>query len=124
MKELNRLVYKFLWNGPDKTTRLSTINDYAKGGLTMIDLDCMIKSLRLAWLHRIYNVTKGLSHLLTKFGGLFLFNCNYDVKDISVSSLFYSQLLKWWSDFREDFASAKDWHNIIWNNRDIRIFFL
>ena len=127
VKELNRLVYKFLWNGPDKTTRLSTINDYAKGGLRMIDvLDCMIKSLRLAWLHRIYNVTKGpwkwyLSHLLTKFGGLFLFNCNYDVKDISVPSLFYSQLLKWWSDFREDFASAKDWHNIIWNNRDIRI---
>ena len=24
VKELNRLVYKFLWNGPDKTTRLST----------------------------------------------------------------------------------------------------
>ena len=62
-----------------------------------------------------------LDHLLTKFGGLFLFNCNYDVKDISVPSLFYSQLLKWWSDFREDFSSAKDWHNIIWNNRDIRI---
>ena len=55
--------------------------------------------------------------LLTNFGGLFLFNCNYDVKDISVPSLFYSQLLKWWSDFRKDFASAKDWHNIIWNNR-------
>jgi len=33
VKELNRLVYKFLWNGTDKTTRLLTINDYAKGGL-------------------------------------------------------------------------------------------
>jgi len=65
-----------LWNGTDKATRLSTINDYAKGGLKMIDLDCMIKSLRLAWLRRIYNVTEGpwkwcLSHLLAKFGGLF-----------------------------------------------------
>ena len=55
----------------------------------MIDLDCMIKYLRLAWLQRIYNVTKGpwkwyLSRLLTKFGGLFLFNCNYDVNDLSV----------------------------------------
>ena len=58
--------------------------------------------------------------LLTKFGGLFLFNCNYDVNDLSVPSLFYFQLLKWWSEFREDFASVKDWHNIIWNNRDIR----
>ena len=59
MKDLNRLVYKFLWNGPDKTTPVSTINDYAKGCLRMIDLDCMIKALRLAWLQRIYNVTKG-----------------------------------------------------------------
>ena len=106
VKELNRIVYKFLLNGPDKTTRISTINDYAKGGLRMIDLDCsncIIKSLRLAWLQRIYNVTKGpwkwyCSHLLTKFGGLFLFNCSYDVNDLSVPSLFYFQLLKWWSD--------------------------
>ena len=126
VKELNRLVYKFLWNGTDKATRLSTINDYAKGGLKMIDLDCMIKSLRLAWLQRIYNVTEGpgkwyLSHLLAKFGGLFLLNCNYDAHYLRVPSPFYSQLLTWWSEFREDFASLKDWHNIIWNNRDIRI---
>ena len=84
----------------------------------MIDLDCTMKSLRLAWLQRIYNVTEGpwkwyLSHLLTKFGSLFLFNCNYDVNDLSVPSLFYFQLLKWWSEFREDFALVKDWHIIV-----------
>ena len=126
VKELNRLIYKFLWNGTDKVTRLSTINNYAKGGLKMIDLDCMIKSLRLAWLQRIYNVTEGpwkwyLSHLLAKFGGLFLFNCNYDANDLQVPSLFYSQVLTWWSDLREVFTSSKDWHNIIWNNQDIHI---
>ena len=54
VKELNRLVYRFLWNGTDKLIRLSTINDYAKGGLKMIDLVCMVKSLRLAWLQRVY----------------------------------------------------------------------
>ena len=34
-------VNKFLWNGTDKATRLSTINDYrdAKGGLKTIDLE-------------------------------------------------------------------------------------
>ena len=56
-----------------------------------------------------------------KFGGLFLFNYNYDANDLRVPSLFYSQLLTWWSEFREDFASPKDWHNMIRNNRDIRI---
>ena len=62
---------QILWNGTDKATRPTTINDYPKGGLKMIDLDCMIKSLRLAWLQRIYNVTEGpwkwyLFYLLTK----------------------------------------------------------
>ena len=43
--ELNRVLYNFLWKGTDKVTRLSTINDYEKGGLKMIDLESMIKSL-------------------------------------------------------------------------------
>ena len=34
--ELNRLLYKFLWNGTDKVTRLSTINEFEKGGLRMM----------------------------------------------------------------------------------------
>ena len=57
--ELNRLLYKFLWNGTDKVTRLSTINEFEKGGLRMIDLECMIKSLRLAWLKRIFSENEG-----------------------------------------------------------------
>ena len=57
--EMNRLLYKFLWNGTDKVTRLSTINEFQKGGLKMIDLECMIKSLRLAWLKRIFGENEG-----------------------------------------------------------------
>ena len=31
--ESNRILCKFLWKGTDKVTRLSTINDYEKGGI-------------------------------------------------------------------------------------------
>ena len=48
-------------------------------------------------------------------------NCNYDIKDYLISSQFYHELLLWWSEFRETFASENDWENIIWNNRDVRI---
>ena len=51
----------------------------------------------------------------------FLFRCNYDVKDIPIRSQFYTELLQWWSEFRIEFAAEKDWQNIIWNNKDIRI---
>ena len=115
-----------MWKGTDKVTRLSAINDYEKGGLKMIDIECMIKSLRLAWLKRIFSSNRGtwksyLCHLLVKYGGLFLFNCNFNVNDFSIHSKFYTELLQWWSDFREDFASIKDWNSIIWNNKEIRV---
>ena len=57
--ELNRLLFKFLWNGTDKVIRISTINEYNRDGLKMIDPDCMIKSLRLAWLKRIFSAQGG-----------------------------------------------------------------
>ena len=43
VKELKQLIYKFLWSGKDKVTRLSTINEYNKGSLKMTDLECLIK---------------------------------------------------------------------------------
>ena len=104
IKELNRMLFKFLWKGPDKVTRLSAINEYDNGGLKMIDLESMIKSLRLAWMKRIFGTSEGawksyLSFSLERFG-CFFFYCNYDVKDLYISCQFYSGLLQWWSEFR------------------------
>ena len=50
-----------------------------------------------------------------------LFKCNYNVKDLQITSTFYLELLKWWSELREDNALNNDWHYVIWNNRDFRI---
>ena len=52
---------------------------------------------------------------------VFLFHCNYDIKDVVISSQFYSELLQWWSEFRDDFSSDKLHQNIIWNNKDFRV---
>ena len=76
VKELNQLLFKFLWNGTDKVTRVSVINEYEEGGLKMIDLDSIIKSLRLAWLKRIFNGNNGtwksyLQYLLEPMEGCF-----------------------------------------------------
>ena len=76
IQESNRMLFKFLWKGTDNVTRPSTINDYENGGLKMIDLESMIKSLRLAWIKRIFGKNDGAwkSYLrvsLQRFGGLF-----------------------------------------------------
>ena len=126
IQELNRLIFKFLWKGVDKVTRLSTINDYEKSGLKMIDLETMVKSLRLAWLKRIFSENDGtwrnyLRHVLKCYGGSLLFHCNYNVNDLAIFSQFYTELLQWWAEFRDEFSEEKPWRNIIWNNKDIRI---
>ena len=111
--KLNQLLFKFLWKGTDKATRVSVINDYKKGGVKMIDLESMVKSLRLAWLKWLFNDSNAtwkthLLHLLEPVG-LFFVNCNYEVSDYTISSQFYHELLLWWSEFRESFASKSDW---------------
>ena len=55
IKQVNHIIYTFLWKGKDKVTRLSAINNFEGGGIKMIDIDSMIKALRLAWLKRIFN---------------------------------------------------------------------
>ena len=50
VSQLNQLLFQFLWNGRDKVTRKSAINECSNGGLKMIDFDSMIILLRLAWL--------------------------------------------------------------------------
>ena len=103
VSQLNHLLFQFLWNGPDKVTRRSAINEYSNGGLKMINFDSMIISLRLAWPKRIVSSNDGtwkmfLSYHLERFGGLFLFHCNYDVSILPLNiSLFYLEILQWWS---------------------------
>ena len=36
-------------------------------------------------------------------------------------SLFYLELLQWWSEFRDKFSPEKDWRYILWNNKQILI---
>ena len=55
IKQLNIIIYNFLWNGPDKIARSAAINDIRFGGVNLIDLVTSIRSLRLAWLGRLFS---------------------------------------------------------------------
>ena len=83
-------------------------------------------SLRLAWLKSFFqwdqwNVEKLPEHIVSSVGGLFFFNCNYNISDYTIPSQFYQELLLWWSQFRETFATEEDWKTIIWNNKEIKV---
>ena len=54
------------------------------------------------------------------FWGPLFIHCNYDIKEIHISSKFYSELLQWWSEFRSVFDSRRECQYILWNNKEIR----
>ena len=63
-----------------------------------------------------------LKYNLKRYGGCFLFRCNYDVNDLDSSvSNFYLELLRWWAEFITTFSDVNYSQNVIWNNKDIRI---
>ena len=127
IKDTEKMIYKFLWNGPDKVTRLSVINLLTKGGLNLTNIETHVKALRLSWIPRVLDERAGpwksyfLFHL-QKYRGNLLLKCNYDVKDLNLRlTNFYIQLLTWWADFRNTFSESNYSSYVIWNNNDIRI---
>ena len=59
LRRMERMIYKFLWKGPDKVTRNSVINKLEQGGLNLTDIETQIKALRLSWIPRILDERKG-----------------------------------------------------------------
>ena len=79
-KQMERMLYKFLWKGPDKVTRLSVISSLKNGGLNLTDLETQIKALRLSWIPHVLDEQVGpwksyFEFHLKKYGGSLLLKC-------------------------------------------------
>ena len=52
VKEVNKELYHFIWNGSDKVKRVAFINDLEDGGLKMLDIECTIRAQRIICLKK------------------------------------------------------------------------
>ena len=52
IKEINMLIYRFIWKGNDKIKRSALINDIEEGGLRMLDIPSVILAQRVMLLKR------------------------------------------------------------------------
>ena len=53
VKELNTILFKFLWHGKgEKIKRNTLIKETLKGGVGMLDLTCYLKALKITWVRR------------------------------------------------------------------------
>ena len=58
LKDLNKLLFKFLWSGkPDKLIRTVAYLSVQDGGLGMIDVFEFVNSLKLRWIRNLFDKT-------------------------------------------------------------------
>ncbi len=52
-KQIERLLYKYIWNSHDRIKRNQLINQIEEGGLNMIDIVSQFEALKAVWMNRI-----------------------------------------------------------------------
>ena len=136
LEEINRLLYKFLWNGKgDSIKRSEMINNYANGGLKMLDIKTFNRSLKSIWIKKYLDNSDGkwksyFDHYISKHGGKIIFFGNLNFNDIkhNIKDEFLVEVLNIWveinyKELREDFPNSPLWHNSLIKVANHPIFF-
>ena len=93
----------------------------------MTHLNTFVKALKLTWISRFFQSEEAdwkdsLSKLLSKWGGVpFFLHCNFILKEYKIDSMFYMNILKCWSEIRNEQLITADKAIVIWNNDLIRV---
>ena len=129
LKDLNKLLYSFIWSGgPDKIKRVTINSKYMQGGLKMTNLCNFEKTLKVSWVRKLYThqnsqwfrLLYALYNNIDKvlvFGDLW---CSQFLKKIS--NPFWQNILFEWSDLckRQEITNNTDLlQSCIWYNSKI-----
>lgn len=129
MKEIQDIIFDFVWRGaPDKVRRVTMINTVDRGGLKIIHVDSFANALKTSWIKRYYDPTAigfwkiFFDYHLTPFGKQFLFRCNFKGTDIAhIRNTFIKQICTAWGVANFTIPTSNFGDQIIWNNSLIRI---
>ena len=80
IKRMERMIFKFLWKGPDKVTRNYVTNSVKNGGLNLMDIKTQIKALRLSWIPRILDSTRLV--IQSQIVQSVMQDCQYDLSNL------------------------------------------
>ena len=134
VKDVNKIIFDFIWKGKDKIKRSALISDIEDGGLKAPHLDSIIETQRILCCKKLEsdqpsNWKNILLHYLEPVGGKLILCCDFDLKKLSVKlPAFYEECFKSFAKCsaanhtsiqdqnRQDLSKA-----IVWNNKFICI---
>ena len=134
VKDVNKIIFDFIWKGKDKIKRSALISDNEDGGLKASHLDSIIATQRILCCKKLASDQpsdwkKILLHYLEPVGGKLILCCDFDLKKLPVKlPAFYEECFKSFAKCsaashtsvqdqnRQDLSKA-----IVWNNKFICI---
>ena len=75
IKQVNSIIYNFVWKGRDKTKRLALISDYKDDTQRIMCLKKYSEDYESPW-------KQMLSYFLKDYGGKLLLHCNFSIDDL------------------------------------------
>ena len=67
VKNINKLIYNFIWNSRDRIKRNVLINSIEKGGIGIVDVESKLKALKASWVKRIINKNSNIYEIVNSF---------------------------------------------------------
>ena len=133
MKRIEKLLFNFLWsNKPDKIKRSTMYCSKDDGGINMPSIECQDKSLKVAWIQRIFQ-SRDENWCKTMFrhlppGDLMIFKANLHPCDIVPNTLapksnFWKSVLHSWSEIHYKEVNSRDdiLDQMLWYNSHLKI---
>ena len=98
IRKVDKIVFKFLWNGSEKLKRKTMIQCREDGGLLVPDFDTICNCAMIKWIYRYIHTENSnwkylVNHVLKPVGGDFVFKCNL-AKDESIVQNIVSSVWK------------------------------
>ncbi|XP_077863933.1 uncharacterized protein LOC144348547 [Saccoglossus kowalevskii] len=133
LREINKILYDFLWRGLDRIARHTSIGCKMKGGLNMPDIFTVNKAIRIDWIRRYCDQSIKhpwklfLDKMLKPLGGIhLLLKCNFNIDKLQHKITgFLHTMLKTWTDIKIEIPPTKTNkivnESIIWNNKNITV---
>ena len=100
VKDVNKIIFDFIWKGKDKVKHFALISDIEDGRLKAPHLDSIIETRRVLCCKKLASDQpnkwkKILLHYLEPLGGKFILCCEFDLKKLPVKlPAFYEECLK------------------------------
>ena len=100
VKDVNKIIFDFIWKGKDKVKRSALTSDIEDGGLKAPHLESIIETQRVLCCKKLAsnqpsNWKNIILHYLEPVGGKFIFCCDFDLKKLPVKlPAFYEECLK------------------------------